>query len=340
MGVGAAPAVAAVLTLGVISARPLGGGAALVQPAASSVEQVSRMAARLDPARPATMQDSAIARAIEPIEEQPWLDRAGDALMSLLQPVLERPVALAIKDILHGRWLGHALHPVLSDAPIGLWLGSLVADAAGEEAAAGVLSAAGSTTAVVTAATGLADWTGTHGRERRLALMHGLINSAGLTLQLASLALRVRGRRRSAVALSALGFGVTSAAAYLGGELVFDRGVMVNHDAWTAGPQDWAAVLPAAELDEGRHRRVEVEGRAVLLYREAGQVHALENACTHAGGPLDEGEVAGGVVTCPWHGSQFRLTTGAVCRGPATFPQLRLQAREQGGQIEVRGRQG
>jgi nitrite reductase/ring-hydroxylating ferredoxin subunit len=298
------------------------------------------MATQLDPARPATMNASPAARIIEPIEEQPWLDRLGDGLMSLLGPLLERPGALAIKDILHGRWLGHALHPVLSDAPIGLWMGALVADAADQDTAAGVLSAAGSTAALATAASGLADWTGTHGRERRLALMHGLINSAGLGLQLASLALRVGGRRRPAVALSALGFGVSSAAAYLGGELVFDRGVMVNHDAWTAGPQDWTPVLASAELAERQHRKVEVDGRAVLLYREDGQVHALENACTHAGGPLDEGEVQDGVVTCPWHGSQFRLTTGVVCRGPATFPQLRLQAREAGGQIEVRGRQG
>lgn len=260
--------------------------------------------------------------------------------MSVLQPVLKRPVGLAIKDILHGRWLGHALHPVLSDAPIGLWMSSLVADAADQVTAAGVLSAAGSATAVATAATGLADWTGTDGRERRLALMHGLVNAAGLGLQVASLALRVSGRRRPAVALSALGFGVSSAAAYLGGELVFGRGVMVNHNAWTAGPQEWTPVLASAELRELQHRKVEVAGRAVLLYREAGQVHALENACTHAGGPLDEGEVSDGVVTCPWHGSQFQLTTGAVCRGPAAFPQLQLQAREQAGQIQIRGKQG
>jgi nitrite reductase/ring-hydroxylating ferredoxin subunit/uncharacterized membrane protein len=308
--------------------------------ATSSVEVVNRMAIDLDPRRPATMQASRQARLLEPLEEQAWLDALGDKLMSLLQPFGDRPAALAIKDILHGRWLGHALHPMLSDVPIGLWLGSLVADSAGQDRSAGVLSAAGSAAALATAGSGLADWTGTHGRERRLALLHGVVNGAGLTLQLGSLALRARGRRRPAVAVSALGFGVSSLAAYLGGELVFDRGVMVNHDAWTAGPQDWTAVLPARELGEREHRRAEVAGRAVLLYREGGLVHALENACTHAGGPLDQGEVRAGVVTCPWHGSQFRLTSGAVCRGPATFPQLRLEARERSGQIEVRGRQG
>jgi nitrite reductase/ring-hydroxylating ferredoxin subunit len=121
---------------------------------------------------------------------------------------------------------------------------------------------------------------------------------------------------------------------------VFDRGVMVNHDAWTAGPQEWTPVLEDDELPEGGHRKVEVEGRAILLHRWQGRVSALENACTHAGGPLDEGEFQDGVVTCTWHGSQFRLSDGRVCRGPATFPQLRLQARVREGKIEVRGRQG
>lgn len=297
------------------------------------------MAVELDPARPAAMQASTPARLLEPLEALGWLDRLGDGLNAVLDSVWSLPGGLAIKDILHGRWFGHALHPALTDVPIGLWTAGVVADLSGEESAAGILTAAGSAAALAAAATGTADWTGLHGRERRLALLHGLVNTAALGFQLASLGARLRGSR-SARGLSLLGWSVSAAAAYLGGELVFDRGVMVNHNAWTAGPQDWTAVLPEAELAEGTTHKVEVEGRAVLLYREHGVVHALENACAHAGGPLDEGEVEGGIVTCPWHGSQFRLTDGAVCRGPATFPQLRLQARVRRRQIEVRGRQG
>ena len=298
------------------------------------------MTVELDPARPSTLEASPVARIIDPLEQQSWLDTVGDQISRVVDPLLNHPAAAGVKDFLHGRWLGHALHPVLSDLPIGFWSGAVLLDAVGLSGSAGVLSAAGSTAAVATAATGLTDWTATDGRERRLGLLHGLVNSAALALQLGSLGARVAGRRRTAQALSLAGLTVSSAAAYLGGELVFGRGLMVNHDAWMAGPADWTAVLPAETLRDGATAKVEVEGRAVLLYRSARGVSAMENACTHAGGPLDEGEIAGGTVTCPWHGSCFRLEDGSVCGGPATYPQLRLQARERDGWIEVRGRQG
>jgi nitrite reductase/ring-hydroxylating ferredoxin subunit/uncharacterized membrane protein len=285
------------------------------------------------------MESSWNAELLGPIEEQAWLDKAGDYVMELAKPLLEMPHAERVMDFLHGRWLGHALHPVLTDLPIGMWSGSLLLDLVGAHKSAGVLSAAGSASGVGAAVTGFADWTATDGRERRLGILHGLLNASALTLQVLSLSARLRRRKSSAVALSGLGLSVSSLAAYLGGELVFGRGIMVNHDAWSAGPEDWTPVAPEAELTDGATRRVEVAGRGVLLYRERGRVHAMEDACPHAGGPLSEGQVNDGIVTCPWHGSQFRLTDGAVCRGPATFSQLRLQARIRGGQVEVRGRQ-
>lgn len=294
----------------------------------------------MDPARPSTMQESWSSPLLDALENQRWLDRAGNYVSRLLQPLLDLPEAAPVKDFLHGTWLGHALHPVLTDLPIGFWTGSLLLDLVGAGKSAGVLSAAGSVSAVATAVTGAADWTATDGREKRLGLLHGMLNLAGLGFQLASLGARVRRRRMRAVALSATGWTISSAAAWLGGELVFGRGIMVNHDAWLAGPEQWTPVLPEAELGDRATRKVEVAGRAVLLYREGARVFAMENSCTHAGGPLDEGQVEDGVVTCPWHGSQFRLSDGAVCRGPATYPQLRLQARVSKDQVEIRGRQG
>lgn len=294
----------------------------------------------MDPARPYTMESSWPARLVGPLEEQTWLDKVGDQVMRLLDPLLKHERAPLVMDFLHGRWLGHALHPVLSDLPIGFWTASLLLDAFGASTSAGLVNAAGSAAAVATAASGVADWTATDGRERRLGLLHGLLNVAGLSLQLMSLGARIRFDRGAAVRLSAAGWTVSTLAAYLGGELVFGRGQMVSHDAWTAGPAVWTPVLPAAELADGQARGVEVAGRTVLVYREAGRVHAMEDACSHAGGPLHEGEIRDGLVTCPWHGSRFRLSDGSVRRGPATFPQLRLQARERAGQIEVRGRKG
>ena len=294
----------------------------------------------MDVARPSTMQASPESKVIGTLEEMPWLETTQAAISDVLQPLVTKAEETGVMDLLHGRWLGHALHPVLSDLPLGFWSAAALFDVLQMDDAATVMSASGSLAAVGTAVTGVADWTVTHGRERRLALLHGLLNTAGLVFQLSSLVSRLGGRRRSGRTAGMLGWLISLAAAYFGGELVFGRGLMVDHDAWLAGPQEWTAVFPFSELAEGTPRKAQVDGRAVLVYRENGKVYAMEDTCSHAGGPLSEGEVHDGVVTCPWHGSQFRLTDGSLRRGPATYPQLRLQARVQAGQVEVRGRQG
>src|ERR1700730_3598287 len=293
----------------------------------------------METSQPWTMESSWNARVIGPIEEQAWLDQAADYAMELARPLLEMPQAEKVMDFLHGRWLGHALHPVLTDLPIGMWSGSLFLDLVGAHKSAGVLSAAGSAGAVGATVTGFADWSDTVGRDRRLGVLHGLLNLSGMGLQMLSLSARLRRRKTSAMALSALGLTVSSAAAYLGGELVFGRGVMVNRDAWVTGREKWTPVAPEAEVNEGAMKPADVEGRPILLYRESGRVYALEGTCSHLGGPLGEGEVQDGVVTCPWAGARLRLTDGAVCRGPATFAVPRLQTRIRQGQVEVRGRQ-
>ena len=72
--------------------------------------------------------------------------------------------------------------------------------------------------------------------------------------------------------------------------------------------------------EPGRAIRVTVEGEDVAVFNEGGKLFAIGAACTHAGGPLEEGTVGGGKVTCPWHGSVFRLEDGTVQRGPAQRP--------------------
>jgi len=289
------------------------------------------------PPPPAALESSPSARVVGALEEMSWLEPLSEQVDAALRPISRRQ---PLMDVLHGRWLGHALHPVLSDLPIGFWAAVPVLDLAGDDAGALAMTAAGCAAAVATAATGAADWTATHGRERRLGMLHGLINSAALGLQLGALGARSARRRGLGRALPLAGLGVSAAAAYLGGELVFGRGVMVDHDAWIAGPADWTPVLDDAALAEGAVQHVEVEGRTILLARVEGRVSAMEDACSHAGGPLHAGTVCDGVVTCPWHGSRFRLRDGAVVGGPATFPQLRLESRVAAGRIEVRGRQG
>ena len=86
------------------------------------------------------------------------------------------------------------------------------------------------------------------------------------------------------------------------------------------------ATLP----EEGRAVRVDAHGTPVAVFREDGQLFAVDARCTHVGGPLERGRVNGTQVTCPLHGSVFDLRTGAVIRGPATRPVTAYRARVEG----------
>ncbi len=292
-------------------------------------------ATHLDPDFPATLQSSWSSRLIGRLEEWPPLESASRMVMAWLDPITRMPGADRTKDFLHGRWLGHALHPIMVDLPIGFWTSAMLLELAGKRRPARLLTLAGTLSALGAAATGTADWSVTDGRERRLGLVHGMLNLTATALNAASL---ISPRRYRALSWS--GAALATASAYLGGELVFGRGLMVDHDAWLSGPKTWTTVAKLADIPNGRTKGVMVGGRTVLLYRSASRVHALEASCTHAGGPLQDGEVDDGVVTCPWHGSRFRLSDGACLRGPATFPQLRLESRVREGAVQVRGRKG
>jgi len=78
--------------------------------------------------------------------------------------------------------------------------------------------------------------------------------------------------------------------------------------------------LKIAKVDEvasGQAKLIEVKGREIALFNIAGSFHAVDNSCTHVGGPLCEGEIDGAEVTCPWHGAVFDVTTGDVLGPPA-----------------------
>ena len=245
----------------------------------------------------------------------------------------------AVRNLLSGTNLGHPAHPMLTDLPIGAWSMSVVLDIVGgarAERAADLLVGAGILSAVPTAATGLNDWSDTIGGERRIGAVHATANVAALTLYTASLIARRGGGRGAGKVLGLAGFGVLVVGAYLGGHLSFAKGVNVNHTFLEHRPQEWTTVLAEAELAEGQLRRVSAGEASVLLVRNEGQISALANTCSHAGGPLDEGELADGCVICPWHGSTFRLSDGSIVRGPASVPQPAYQTRVRDGKIEVR----
>lgn len=276
-----------------------------------------------------------------------WLRTASDWLTGVLGPVRERHQDNLVLELLHGgRWVGHPLHPALSDLPIGLWAGVMVLDAADRDPAprrgadaAGMLSAAGILAAGATALTGLTDWTVSNDQDRRVGLFHGLLNTVALGLQGASLGTRMAGHRGTARALGAASLTVTAAAAYLGGHLVFTKGVMVSRVAWAIGPRRWTRAVQEADLPDDSPAAALAEGRQIMLYRHRGRLYALDNTCGHAGGLLSRGTVADLTVTCPLHGSRFALADGCVRRGPASQPQPVLPTRIRNGWIEVRGSQ-
>jgi nitrite reductase/ring-hydroxylating ferredoxin subunit/uncharacterized membrane protein len=245
----------------------------------------------------------------------------------------------ALKDALSGTWLGHPLHPLLVLVPLGCWTSATFLDLVGgrgSRAAADRLVAAGVVSALPTAAAGASDWSDTGGGERRVGIVHAMANSAGLACFTASWVARKGGRRASGVLLGLAGHAFVGLGGYLGGHLTYATGVGVDTTAFQSGPEQWTPVLDADEVPEGRAVGADVGGVRLLLVRDGGEVRALAARCTHRGGPLDEGPVADGCVTCPWHGSRFELATGAVVQGPATAPQPDYETRVVDGRVEVR----
>src|SRR5258708_19017765 len=145
------------------------------------------------------------------------------------------------------------------------------------------------------------------------------------------------GERRTARALGAASLPVTAAAGYLGGHLVFTKGVMFSGGAWAIGPRRWTGALQEADLPDNSPAAGEAEGRQIMLYRHRGRLYAIDNVCSHAGGLLSRGPVADLTVTCPLHGSRFALADGCGRRGPASQPQPVAPTRIRAAALEERG---
>lgn len=94
-------------------------------------------------------------------------------------------------------------------------------------------------------------------------------------------------------------------------------------------------VLASDELADGRQTCIEVEGRSIALFRAGGSCFALDDTCTHEGGPLSDGQVRDGEVECPWHGARFELDTGRATEAPAAGGVESYSVRERDGRVEV-----
>jgi nitrite reductase/ring-hydroxylating ferredoxin subunit/uncharacterized membrane protein len=273
---------------------------------------------------------------VEPIEQLELLDAVAEPLQTAVRTLV--PQESQLKDALSGTWLGHPLHPPLTDVVVGAWTSALLLDLLGgehSEDAADTLVGAGVLAAVPTALTGLSDWAELFGGTRRVGSVHAIGNTTALVLHALSWLARKQGDRSRGRALSRAGFAVASASAWLGGHLSFGTGVGVNQTAFENLPSEWTAVAARGDLEEAKPTAATADGVGIVLVRKGEKISALADRCSHRGCALHEGRLENDTIVCPCHGSTFRLD-GSIVKGPATSPQPSLEVRVENGSIEVR----
>lgn len=271
-----------------------------------------------------------------PIERASSIDPFLEPLQSGVRRFV--PEESLAKEMLSGSWIGHPVHPLLTDAVVGSWLSACVLDTVGHDSyqqAADQLIAVGLVAAAPTALTGLSDWAELRAGARRVGGLHALGNLVATALHLTSWLLRRQGHRPAGQAASMLGLAAAGGSAWLGGHLSFAQGVGVDQTVFEEPPTAWTPLIDANKLKQDRPVRRSARGTAVLLLRHERQIHALIDRCSHRGCSLSEGTFDGTAITCPCHGSQFGVD-GRLLRGPATNPQPILETRVRDGRVEVR----
>lgn len=261
------------------------------------------------------------------IESATTLDGIAEPLGQLAQRLAGKGRR---RGILSGTWLGHPLHPLLVGIPVGAWASASILDALGQPRAARTFVGIGLLTVAPAVATGASDWADTTGAERRVGVAHMAANTAASLAYNHSWRLRRKGHNSQGARWALVGAGAMAAGGWLGGHLAYALGVGVDTNAFDAGPQDWARLdgdIPEGGPAEGTGVQASAGGTAILVARSGGNVRALADRCSHRGGPLSEGEIAEGCVTCPWHASRFDLVSGEVVEGPAVVPQPTYEIR-------------
>src|SRR3954451_23778421 len=274
---------------------------------------------------------------IDKVEAAEALDGAAKPLAAQLRKAL-KPGAL--KDGLSGTWLGHAVHPMLTDVVIGSVVSGTILDVLGDDGRASEkLTGVGLAAYGPTALTGANDWADTEPVSdgvRRAGLVHAATNATAATLYGASLRARRRGAHGRGTVLGAAGATALMAGGYLGGHMSLIKGVGPAQTVFDPGPTDWTPAADASLLPEGRPRRVVVDETPVLLLREGDRFYAIHDRCSHRGCSLSDGELDGDDIVCACHGSRFDKRDGSVQRGPATAPQPAFQTRINGERVEIR----
>jgi uncharacterized membrane protein len=162
------------------------------------------------------------------LEHEERLDRLVDAIERRIPEVLTRP---GVREPLSGDFLGHPLHPILTDVPVGGWIGSTLIDVVGPQnwrGASRVLTGLGLVAALPAVASGLVELKLAQGRARRVIAVHAAANAAAMLCYSASFVAKGSSRRRAGLWCSLLGAGFLGAGGYLGGHLTYVLGLGVD----------------------------------------------------------------------------------------------------------------
>lgn len=257
-----------------------------------------------------------------------WAKPFGDFnvrwIGALLRPI--RPV----KNFLNGKWLGHSIHAVLTDVPIGALTLVIIFDVLDAAGAASLRTAADVTLAfgilamLGAAVAGAADYMDTDDDARVVATVHSTLMVVALIVYVISLVLRLgasTGDRTIPIALSIVAYLIVAFGAWVGGEVVYGFGNMVNRHAWRFGSKSSWVKLDITEIPENTPTAAKAGAQTLVVVRLGDTVYAMHSVCAHAGGPLAEGKIVDGCIECPWHQSRFELVSGRAKQGPTTYDQ-------------------
>lgn len=270
----------------------------------------------------------------------------ADPLYDLLNKLLQETPLRPLKLLANGTWLQHPLHPLLTDVPVGAWTLAILLDVIalvfGVQnlgLASGIGLGLGILAALAAIVTGFSDWTDVDPPEKALGMLHAILNiTSTLLFVIAFFMLWGSGWTitLSNFMVALVGYLVITFGAFIGGDLVFRMGVMVNRNAYKSGPKDFVSALAVADLPENQLKRVDVKGQPVLLLKRGEKIYAIGAVCSHYGGPLEKGKLINDTVQCPYHYSRFSLEDGRVREGPSTAPVPVYENQVVGGQIQIR----
>lgn len=279
-------------------------------------------------------------RWLEPVlnAQAAWADPLGDLMQRVFRAIYGPFPAL--RDFLHGTWLGHPVHPMLTDVPIGALIIGTVLDVVGQPTGATWAIGIGLVGMLASAIAGYADYIDLGGAGKRIGSLHATSMLIAALLYLVSLGARLGWWplfENGAAVTAGVGLVFVLIGGYLGGELVFNLGSQVDRHAWRGDGTKWQA-LDLDNVPEDKLTKAKAGAQTLVVVRRGEKIFALHDTCSHQGCSLADGKLVddGRRVECKCHGSRFELADGSVNRGPAVYPQPRYEVRRHEGKIEVK----